>query len=446
MAWKNIIPEWKNSGTEPSEELKNNGFQGGYKPPAGIFNWFWNLISKAINELQSIVTTISEAVTSLRESHSGLNTTVSNHTANKSNPHGVTAEQVGLGNVNNTKDSEKAVAFASEAGVGRKVEYPLTVRFKGGSTEGTDMFTYNGSTSRSVNITADKIGAAKNDLSNVDDDVFKEKVESNVVTGVPIVAATSTDGETYTATVEGITELYNGLEITIIPNMTSTKAAVQFDLNGLGAKNLRLKINGYNNGNSGTMAALAGWLGQDTPLTIRYISKFDNWQTVDFSRPSATGLYGTIKPTQGGTGISEETGITAGNFLVGNGTEPMLQKTPAEVLDLIGGAKIQISTYLGTGTYGDDYRNQFTFSFQPRVVFITCSVGGDGSNASVTLIPPNSSWGHSYSITRATATDTPTINTVITSESNKTVVWYSTDSALAQMNTSGKTYTIVGIG
>lgn len=53
MSFKNIIPEWKNQGSEPSESLKTNGFQVGYKPPNGIFNWFWSKVSKAITELQT---------------------------------------------------------------------------------------------------------------------------------------------------------------------------------------------------------------------------------------------------------------------------------------------------------------------------------------------------------------------------------------------------------
>lgn len=170
-------------------------------------------------------------------------------------------------------------------------------------------------------LTPDKLGAASKDHKHSLGDIDN------------VVRATSTDGEVYYATVDGITELYNGLELTIIPNKTSTKTAVQFSLNGFGAKNLRAKLNGYNNGNSGTTAALAGWIGENVPLTIRYVEKFDSWQTVDFSRPSASGLYGTIKPHQGGTGISNTEGITAGNFLVGNGTDEMLEKTPAEVLD-----------------------------------------------------------------------------------------------------------------
>ena len=70
-----------------------------------------------------------------------------------------TKEQLGLGNVDNTSDATKNVAFASEAAAARKVNNSLIIRFKGGRTEGTNMWTYDGSTSRSINITADKIGA-----------------------------------------------------------------------------------------------------------------------------------------------------------------------------------------------------------------------------------------------------------------------------------------------
>lgn len=55
MDFKNKSPEWKNEGAEPSDELKNKGFQPGYKPPAAFFNWFWSLVSKCITEIQHIL-------------------------------------------------------------------------------------------------------------------------------------------------------------------------------------------------------------------------------------------------------------------------------------------------------------------------------------------------------------------------------------------------------
>lgn len=251
MDFDNKLPEWKNEGVEPSEELKTNGFVMKLKPPADIFNWFWSKVIKAITELQTK-----------------------------------------LDKVDNTSDAEKSVKFASEAKEARKVQDSLTVRFKGGDTEGTDKWTFDGSTSRSVNITPKKIGASEEEHTHSVKDVKDT------------VAATSTDGVNYTATVEGITELYNGLTITIIPNMLSTSKNTTLNVNGLGAKQLRCSIGGYNFGNSGTIAALDGWLGENCPVTIQYRAKFDNWQTI-ISRPSVTGLYGTLKVEQGGTGATD---------------------------------------------------------------------------------------------------------------------------------------------
>ena len=71
-------------------------------------------------------------------------------------------EEHGLTNIDNTPDSEKYVKFAQEAGSARKVGYGLTIRFGGGRTENTDMWTFDGSTSRNVNITPEKIGAVPN--------------------------------------------------------------------------------------------------------------------------------------------------------------------------------------------------------------------------------------------------------------------------------------------
>ena len=71
----------------------------------------------------------------------------------------ITPEWLGLGNVDNTSDASKHVAFASTANAADKVNSNLVIRLKGGRTEGTDQFTFNGSAGKSINITAAKIGA-----------------------------------------------------------------------------------------------------------------------------------------------------------------------------------------------------------------------------------------------------------------------------------------------
>lgn len=45
-------PSWNNVGVAPSETLKTNGFQAGYKPPAPVFNYMFNKYGICIDELQ----------------------------------------------------------------------------------------------------------------------------------------------------------------------------------------------------------------------------------------------------------------------------------------------------------------------------------------------------------------------------------------------------------
>lgn len=47
------IPVWNNEGIEPSDEIKQNGFARGYRPPAEYFNWFFNRVSLALAETSS---------------------------------------------------------------------------------------------------------------------------------------------------------------------------------------------------------------------------------------------------------------------------------------------------------------------------------------------------------------------------------------------------------
>ena len=84
---------------------------------------------------------------------------------------GITAESLGLGNVDNTADNDKYVAYAQRSGVADKVPNALTVRVNGGRTEGTDQWTYDGSVSKAINITPAKIGAAEASHEHSADDI-----------------------------------------------------------------------------------------------------------------------------------------------------------------------------------------------------------------------------------------------------------------------------------
>ena len=90
-----------------------------------------------------------------------VNAAVTDHANDKKNPHGVTAAQVGLGNVDNTADSNKYVKYASTSGTADKTKNAITVHLNSGQVEGTSQFTFNGSTAKSINVTPEKIGAAE---------------------------------------------------------------------------------------------------------------------------------------------------------------------------------------------------------------------------------------------------------------------------------------------
>jgi hypothetical protein len=53
MKFTNKAPKWDAEGIAPPESLQKSGFLAGYKPPAHYFNYLFNGISKAINEVQT---------------------------------------------------------------------------------------------------------------------------------------------------------------------------------------------------------------------------------------------------------------------------------------------------------------------------------------------------------------------------------------------------------
>lgn len=227
MDYENVMPEWGNEGAQPSDDLVSNGFQGGYKPPASIFNWFWSLVSKAITELQKLFSVRLDPIPA----------------------------------------------------------------------------TYTGDTTNS-----------EGEITNCN----------------------------YVATANGIKALYNGLTITIVPDVTSTCTRVTLDLNGLGAKNVRMTLP-FNSGNSGTLPTHTGWLGAEAPVTLRYHEKMDMWKT-DMQRQSAQSLYGTVPVDGGGTGA--DNAEDAVNNLGLNTRYPCLSGSTNVIR-----ANSDLNNFITTGTY-----------------------------------------------------------------------------------------------
>lgn len=137
--------------------------------------------------------------------------------------------------------------------------------------------------------------------------------------GSVVVNAISSDGASYTATVEDLEELYNGLEITIIPNITSTTTAPTLNVNGLGAKPIRLPLS--QNNSLTTQPANANYYAENRPIKVMFDPNWLStgmWRVTSKQRPSAVDLYGTTPIENGGTGSDDGAEGLANLFAAGN--------------------------------------------------------------------------------------------------------------------------------
>ena len=102
-------------------------------------------------------------------------TTLSTHTSNKSNPHGVTKEQLGLGNVDNTADADKEVKKAATADLATKATQDsegnvinttyATIAYADAisASAATDLSTHTSNKSNPHNVTKAQLGLDKVD-------------------------------------------------------------------------------------------------------------------------------------------------------------------------------------------------------------------------------------------------------------------------------------------
>lgn len=87
----------------------------------GVDTTLQNNITKEVNDRKGEVTRIegliSDEAATRAQADTTVNAKVDSHIGNKSNPHGVTKAQVGLGNVNNTSDADKPVSTAQATAI-----------------------------------------------------------------------------------------------------------------------------------------------------------------------------------------------------------------------------------------------------------------------------------------------------------------------------------------
>ena len=248
MNFNNSLPEWKNTGTEPSDSLKNDGFKAGYKPSANVFNWFWSLVSKCITEIQS---KLSNEETARTEADKNLQQPTFTEASTRVNITSGETLSALFGKIKKFFADLKTVAFTgsyndlSNKPTSMQNPNSLTLTMNGSSSS------YNGASSASKSWYAPTSGgtAGYNLISNG---------SGAPVWQQPPYAVCNTSGSTVAKTVS-ITnfKLVTGVRVFIkftYAHDSTTKATL--NVNNTGAKSIRYKgygvFKGYNGGSNST--------------------------------------------------------------------------------------------------------------------------------------------------------------------------------------------------
>ena len=122
-------------------------------------------------------------------------------------------------------------------------------------------------------------------------------------------------GAAYTASVNGIISLAVGASFVMIPHTASTTTAPTLNVNGLGAKNIRLRLS---SAPQATIALIkSNFLVANRPIKVTYDGT--QWIIDDMVQPEVNNLYGTVPISKGGTGATtaakarQNLGITTSN-------------------------------------------------------------------------------------------------------------------------------------
>lgn len=112
-----------------------------------------------------------------------------------------------------------------------------------------------------------------------------------------VAVTTAGTGAAYTATVDGITALTAGITFTMIPHTVSTTISPTLNVNGLGAKNVRMRLTTFPQTTTGLR--VANFLSANKPVKMMYDGNF--WIVDDVIRTDANCLYGVVPIESGGT-------------------------------------------------------------------------------------------------------------------------------------------------
>ena len=116
--------------------------------------------------------------------------------------------------------------------------------------------------------------------------------KADLENGVYYVAAESSDGAVYTATVPNITALTAGVNFIMKPSTSSTTKGPTLNVNGLGAKYIRRRLS---TGSTVDEGYTTSWISKNKPFRVMYDGT--QWVVEGHNKPVAADIYGSISAT-----------------------------------------------------------------------------------------------------------------------------------------------------
>ena len=131
---------------------------------------------------------------------------------------------------------------------------------------------------------------------------------TDIAGGVPVVEISSEDGVNYTGFSDQISELVTGTAIIAIPDKTSTASECKLSINGGELLYCRMKTWGAS---VGQYPYYPNWMSAGEPVILIYElrdSGIASWRIIGVFRMDFASVSGTVRISQGGTGVTSLTG------------------------------------------------------------------------------------------------------------------------------------------
>ena len=143
--------------------------------------------------------------------------------------------------------------------------------------------------------------------------------------------------------------------------------------------------------------------------------------------------------------FSRNAGIYVDKYQEVTGYAAIPAGTTIEYLGKLGDkARVQVLSYVGTGTYGEKNPNSLTFDFVPKVVMLFAE---KGSNSNYSPSPSDGGWNDMFIWLAGMHGTKIQASDVYFTLDQKKLSWYAYSSgAYYQCNNSGSTYIAIAIG